>query len=143
MVIFMLVSVPIAMLSELHRFAVLLLLNGANYLTAFTADQLQAPVPLFLDLHEHGVVIAQIFWGLWLFPIGHLVVKSGYIPRALGVLLIIGGFGYLIDFVTFFLFPNFATISQFTWLGELLLPLLLVIKGVNVEQWEKRALESV
>ncbi len=88
MVIFMLVAVPIAMLNELNRFAVLLLLNGANYLTAFTADQLPAQVMLFLDLHEYGNFIATIFWGLWLFPFGYLVFKSGYIPRIFGVLLI-------------------------------------------------------
>jgi len=143
MVIFMLVAIPIAMLNELNKFAALLLLSGADYLTAFTADQLHAQVRLFLDLHEHGINIAGIFWGLWLFPMGYLVFKSGFIPRILGVLLIIGCFGYLIDSVTFVLFPNFdATISQFTFWGEVLLPLWLLIKGVNVEQWERRALES-
>ncbi len=143
MVIFVLVSVPITMLNELNQFAALLLLSGADYLTAFTADQLQALVPLFLDLHEHGINIATIFWGLWLFPMGYLVFKSGFLPRILGVLLMIGCFGYLIDFFTFFLFPNFdAKISGFTFWGEVLFPLWLLIKGVNVEQWEKRALES-
>ena len=144
MVIFMLVGIPITMLSELNKFAALLLLSGADYLTVFTADQLQALVPLFLDLHEHGLQIASIFWGLWLLPMGYLVFKSGFLPRILGVLLIIAGFGYLIDCVTFFLFPNFdVIISYYTSIGEFpLLPLWLLIKGVNVEQWEKRALES-
>jgi len=143
MVIFILLGVSIAMLNELNHFVVLLLLSGADYLTVFTADQLQALVPLLLDLHEHGIMIAHIFWGLWLLPMGYLIFKSGYIPRILGVLLIIGGFGYLIDFVTFLLFPDFdVTIAEFTFIGELLLPLWLLIKGVDVEQWEKRALES-
>ncbi len=143
MVIFALVGVPIAMLNMLNQSVALLLLSSADYLTVFEAGQLQALMMLFLDLQEHGVFIASIFWGLWLLPLGYLVFKSGYIPRILGILLIIGGLGYLIDFVTFFLFPNFdATISQFTFLGELLLPLWLLIKGVDVEQWEKRALES-
>jgi hypothetical protein len=143
MVIFILLGVPIAMLNELNHFVVLLLLSGADYLTVFTADQLQALVPLLLDLHEHGIMIAHIFWGLWLLPMGYLIFKSGYIPRILGVLLIIGGFGCLIDFVTFLLFPDFdVTIAEFTFIGELLLPLWLLIKGVDVEQWEKRALES-
>jgi hypothetical protein len=116
-------------------------LSGADYLTVFTVDQLHAWVMVFLDLHEHGILIASIFWGLWLFPMGYLVFKSGYIPRILGVLLMIGCFGYLIDFVTFFLFPNFdVIISGFTFIGELLLPLWLLFKGVNVEQWEKRSL---
>jgi hypothetical protein len=142
MVIFLLVGAPIAMLNELNRFAVLLLLNGADYLTAFTADQLPAQVMLFLDLHEYGVFISTIFWGLWLFPFGYLVFKSGYIPRILGVLLIIAGLGYLIDFVAFFLFPNFPSIGQFMTWAELVWPFWLLIKGVNVEQWEKRALEA-
>jgi hypothetical protein len=143
MVLLGLVGVPIAMLSALNQIAALLLSSGADYLTAFAPDQLQALVPLFLDLHEQGVFIAQIFWGLWLFPLGYLVFKSGYIPRILGVLLIIGGLGYLVDCLIVFLFPSFdVTISLFTFWGEVLLPLWLLIKGVNVEQWEKRALES-
>ncbi len=142
MVIFALVGIPIVMLNLLNQFAALLLLSGADYLTVFAADQLQALVMLFLNLDEHGFFIAHIFWGLWLFPMGYLVFKSGYIPRILGVLLIIAGFGYLIDFVTFFFIPDFDAIKMFTFLGEVLLPLWLLIKGVNVEQWEKRALES-
>jgi hypothetical protein len=143
MVILALVGIPIAMLNLLSHSAALLLLSGAAYLTVFTADQLQALVMLFLDLQTHGVSIAKIFWGLWLLPLGYLVFKSGFLPRILGILLIIAGCGYLVDFFTFFLFPNFdTTISLFTWWGELLFALWLLIKGVNVEQWEKRALES-
>jgi hypothetical protein len=143
MVIFLLLGVPIAMLNQLNQFAALPLLSGADYLTAFTADQVQALVPLFQDLYAHGMNIAGIFWGLWLFPMGYLIFKSGYIPRILGVLLIIGCFGYLIESFTFFVFPNFdAIITQYTWLGELTFPLWLLIKGVDVEQWKKRALES-
>ena len=143
MVIFALVSVPITMLNQVNQFAVLLLLSGADYLTVITQDRLHAQVMFFLDLSEAGVSIVQIFWGLWLLPFGYLVFKSGYLPRILGVLLMIGCFGYLIDFFTFFLLPNFdRTISQFTGIGELLFPLWLLIRGVNVEQWEKRTLES-
>jgi hypothetical protein len=142
MVIFSLIGIPIAMLNLLNQFAALLLLSGANYLTVFDAGQLHALVLLFLELQSHGVSIAAIFWGLWLLPLGYLVFKSGYIPGILGILLIIGGFGYLIDFATFFLIPSFGVeISQFTFIGELLLPLWLLVKGVNVERWEKRVLE--
>jgi len=143
MVIFFLVSVPITMLNMVSQSAALLLLSGADYLKVFSADQLHAQVMFFLNLHEHGVSITGIFWGLWLFPMGYLVFKSGYIPRILGVLLIIGCFGYLIESFAFFLFPNFEVeIALFTFWGEVLFPLWLLIKGVNVEQWEKRALES-
>jgi hypothetical protein len=142
MVIFALVGIPIVMLNVLNQFAALLLLSGADHLTVFAADQLQALVMLFLNLDEHGFYIAHIFWGLWLFPMGYSVYKSAYIPRILGILLIIAGFGYLIDFVTFFFVPNFGPIKMFTFIGELLFPLWLLIKGVNVGQWEKRGLES-
>ena len=74
---------------------------------------------------------------------GYLIFKSGYIPKILGVLMIIAGLGYLIEFVLFFLFPQLdASIKMFTFWGEILFPLWLLIKGVNVEQWEKRTLVS-
>ena len=146
MVVFALVGVPIAILNLLNQFAALLLLSGAGSLTAFTADQLHAQVMFFLDLYEHGALIAVIFWGLWLFPLGYLVFKSDFLPRILGILLMIGCFCYLIDSFGNFLLPKYKEI--YTWIalasfpGELLLMLWLLIKGVNVEQWEKRALES-
>jgi hypothetical protein len=142
MVILILIGLAMAMLNELNQVAVLLL-SGADYLTAFTADQLQALVPLFLDLYEHGFIIAHIFFGLWLFPMGYLIFKSGFLPRFLGVFLVIAGFGYLADFILFFLLPGAGmTVSEFTFVGEVLLLLWLLIKGVNVEQWEIRALKS-
>ena len=143
MVILVLVAAPIAMLNELNHVAVLLVLSGSDFLTTFSMDQVQASVPLFLNLHEHGVFIAQIFWGLWLFPMGYLIFKSNFLPLALGILMIIGGFGYLVDSFVYFIFPDFdVTFSEFTFLGELLLPLWLMFKGVNHEQWEKYALKS-
>jgi len=143
MVIFSLAAVPIAMLNELTQLAVLQLLNGADYLKVFPTDQLQALAYLFLRLHSQGFLIAQIFWGLWLFPMGYLVFKSGFLPKILGILLMIACFGYVIQSLAVFLFPNFnVNIIFFTSWGELLLLLWLLIKGVNVEQWKKRALES-
>ena len=80
MVIFVLVSVPITMLTLLNQSAVLLLLSGADYLKVFEVDQLHAQVMLFLDLHIHGIGIVQIFWGLWLFPLGYLVSSRVFFP---------------------------------------------------------------
>ena len=143
MVIFTLASAPIAMLNELNQVAVLLLLKGPEYLTIFTTNRLQTMVPLFLDLHEYGIHIVDIFFGLWLLPMSYLVYKSNYIPKTIGIFLIIACAGYLIDFATFFVFPNFkVVISQFTFIGEVMMVLWLLIRGVNVEQWEKRVLES-
>jgi hypothetical protein len=141
MVIFSLAAVPIAMLNELIQLAVLQLLSGADYLEIFPTEQLQALAYLFLRLHSQGLNIAQIFWGLWLFPMGYLVFKSGFLPRIIGILLIIACFGYVIQsFVAFFGYS--VDLIFFTGWGELALLFWLLIKGVNVEQWKKRALES-
>jgi len=143
MVIFVLTGIPITMLTELTHVAALQLLSGADYLTIFTIEQLQALALLFLDLHGYGLTIAGIFWGLWLFPLGYLVFKSGFLPRILGVLLILGCFGYLIDSFGLFLFPDYnLNIALYTGWSEVIFPLWLVIKGVNVEQQEKLALEA-
>jgi len=142
MVIFALVGIPITLLNELNHFAALLLASGAGYLTAFEADQLHALVMFFLDLREYGTFIPQVF--SWLLLLGYLVFKSGFLPRILGILLMIGGLCYPIQAVLFFLFPNFDAmiLGLFAFIGEFLFYLWLLIKGVNVEEWEKRALES-
>jgi hypothetical protein len=140
MVMFVLIGAPISMLNKLNQFAVLFL-SGADYLTVFTTEQLQALVTLFLRLHNRGSNIAFIFWGLWLFPLGYLVFKSGFLPRILGILLMIACCGYVIDSFAILL-GSHVGISMFAALGEVLFLLWLLIKGVNVEQWEKRALES-
>jgi hypothetical protein len=142
MVIFALVGVSISMLNELNDFAALLLSSGADYLKAFGANQLQALVLFFLDLRKYGTFISQVF-SFWVLLLGYLVFKSGFLPRILGILLMLGGLCYTVNAVLFFLFPNFdATIfGLFAFIGELLFYLWLLIKGVNVEQWKKRALE--
>src|SRR5262249_44724669 len=143
MVIFLLLSVPIAMLNELNNVAVLFLLSGTDSLKAFTADQLHALVPFFLDLHALGLNIAFLAGSPWLFPMGYLVFKSGFLPKLLGVLLLINGFGYLIDSFAALLFPNLnVNIVQFTGWVEVVFALWLLIKGVSVEQWAKWARAS-
>jgi len=106
MVLFVLVAVAIQCISLLIQFAALELLSGAGYLTVFEADELHAQVMYFLNLHNHGILIAQIFFGPWLLPLGYLVYKSGFFPRILGVLLMIGCFGYLLDFFSIFSFSQ-------------------------------------
>lgn len=130
MAVFALVPVPIACLNMLNQLAVLPLLSGTDYLKAFDVGQLHSQAMFLLNLHSSGVLIAQIFWGLWLFPLGYLVFKSGYIPGVLGILLIVAGLGYLIDSFGRFLLPNYnMTIAMYTFVGELLLTFWLLIKG--------------
>jgi hypothetical protein len=134
MVIFLFLGIPIAMLNEVNSAAALLVIQGTEPVYELMA--------LFLEMHEYGIQIAGIFWGLWLFPMGYLVYKSSYIPKLIGVLLMIGCFGYLLDSVLAIAAPELGvTISQFTFVGEIALPLWLLIKGVNVAQWEKQTLK--
>lgn len=143
MVALILVGLGIGMLNELNQFVALLLLRSGESLTTFTTAQLQALAALFLDIYQHGFSIAHIFWGLWLFPLGYLVFKSGFLPKVLGILLLIAGVGYLVDFTLFFLFPGITVkVSEFTFVGEVVLLLWLLIKGVNVQQWQQRVLEA-
>ena len=143
MVAVSLIGLPIAMFNEFTQLGVLQLLSGADYLTVFTTAQVQALAYFFIRLHSYGVNIAFILSGLWMLPLGYLVFKSGFLPKILSVLLIIGGFGYLIDVFAGFLFPaSNLSIGLYTGLSEIIFLLWLLIKGVDVEQWEKRALES-
>jgi Domain of unknown function (DUF4386) len=141
MVKFYLVCVPVSMLNELNHFAVLLLSSDAGYLTAFKADQLNALVIFFFDLRKYGTFIVQ-FFSFWVLLLGYLVFKSGFLPRILGVLLMLAGLCYTVSAVLFFLFPNFDAmiLGLFAFIGESLFYLWLLIKGVNVEACEKRLL---
>jgi Domain of unknown function (DUF4386) len=120
MAIFLLVSIPISLLNVLNDIAALILVSGADFLSAFEKGQLDALAYLFLRLHGQGFIIAQIFWGLWLFPFGILVIRSGFIPRFLGVLLFIAGSGYLASSFTALLLPSYQHIvNQFAGILEI------------------------
>ena len=141
MVIFALISVPISLLNELNHFAVLLLSSSSSYLPAFKANQLNALVTFFLEMRKYGTFISQIF-SFWVLLLGYLVFKSGYLPRILGILLMIGGLSYTVLAVLFFLLPTIdATIfGLLPFIAESLFYLWLMIKDVNVKEWKKRAL---
>ena len=128
-------AVPIMMLNMLNQFAALLILSGADYLTVFTADQLQALAMLFLDFHNHGYFIAGMFSGLFLLPLGYLFYKSGYVPRFLGILLMAGCFGYLLELFIVFVFPGYEVVSYFglaiAIIAEFSITFWLLTKGVN------------
>ena len=132
MVIFALVGVSISMLNELNHFAVLLLSSDADYLTAFKADQLNALVMFFLELRKYGTYIPQLL-SFWVLLLGYLVFRSGFMPRILGILLMLGGLCYTVTAVLYFLFPSFdATIfGLFAFIAEALFYLWLLIKGVK------------
>src|SRR5260221_8918041 len=133
------VSVPISLVNLLNKFAILTLVSKANYLSAFEPEQLNAQVMFYLDSYYSGIQIASIFWGLWLFPFGYLVFKSGFLPKIIGILLMFGCFGYLINFVGNFLFPTYgetllsSVITKPGSFGELGICLWLLIMGVKTQ----------
>lgn len=129
----------------LNHFFVLLLLGGAGYLRVFTLDQIHALVVMFLNAHESVVLIWGLFFSLHLLVFGYLVYQSGYLPKFLGILLVIVSFCYLIQAFGNMLFPQYKAL--FTSIGslaflEIAFPLWLLIKGVNIEQWQRRVSES-
>jgi hypothetical protein len=129
------VSIPISFLNVLNEIAALILLRGADFLSVFTKPQRDALAFVFLRLHGYGFGLAAIFWGLWLFPFGLLVYRSGFIPRILGVLLIINGFAYVIPSLTAVLLPQYkdvvTRIALPFLLGEAAIVLWLLIKGAR------------
>ena len=137
MVAFAVASVPLSFAVTLNKFDVLTLLSGADYLQAVSAQELQARVMLSLQSYRDGLLIAQIFWGLWLLPFGYLVYKSGILPRVLGILLMLGCFGYLIKVVGKVFFPGYAEsgIADFVGLpasiGEIGICLWLLVMGAR------------
>jgi hypothetical protein len=121
--------------SHLNLISSLILLSGADYLKIFQPDQLQAQATLFINLYKTGSTIAQIPFGVWLLPLGYLVFKSGFLPKILGILLIIDCFGLLIYVCQRFLFPEYSIIAYPCWImgfiAEVSLTLWLLIKGVK------------
>lgn len=136
MVALVIAAVPIAFLNLLNQVIALSLLSGAGFLNVFQPDQLKSLALVFLNLYGDGISVAEIFWGLWLFPFGWLIIKSGFIPRLFGLLLIIACFGYLVNSLVHFLAPAYASIiapvTAITGtVGEMSIILWFFIKGVK------------
>ncbi len=130
MAILLLISVPISYLNVLNDLAALTCARGPEFLAVFDQPQRDAFVLFFLRLHNQGFILAQIFWGLWLFPFGILIMRSGFIPRFLGISVIVAGCGYVISSCATLFLPGYAaTISQFAMIlemGELPLVWMLI-----------------
>jgi hypothetical protein len=135
MLVLLLVSIPIAFLNELNSVAALTLARGADFLSVFDEPQRIALMRLFLNLRGAGFDVAEIFWGLWLFPLGLLVYRSGFIPRILGILLMVGCFAYLINSFTSLVLPQYETVVS-RWISpiqavEMLFMLWLLTMGAK------------
>jgi hypothetical protein len=113
-----------------------MILNG-HVLKTLEPEQQQNLVMIYIKAHEYGILLLEMFMGLWLLPFGQLIYKSGFIPRIIGILLLIAGIGYTIDSLTFVLFPNYRIFTQpialiSSGIGESSIILWLLIKGVKV-----------
>jgi hypothetical protein len=129
------VPVPIVLLNELNAIAALILVRGADFLSIFEKPQRDSLAMLFLNLHSYGFDITAIFWGLWLFPLGLLVYRSGFIPRLLGVLLMLNSFTFPVNSFTSLLLPQYENIVS-RWMkplsfAELLFMFWLLIMGAK------------
>jgi Domain of unknown function (DUF4386) len=110
MAVLALVSVPIVFVNVLNEIAALVLAGPADFLSVFEKSQSNALAYLFLRLHGQGLAVATVFWGLWLFPFGKLVIRSGFIPPVFGVLLMIAGVANLADAFAVLTFPRYAPV---------------------------------
>jgi uncharacterized protein DUF4386 len=146
MVMLIVVSIPIALLNELNSFAALFLVRGAEFLSIFDKPQRDALAMLFLNLHGRGFVVAEIFWGLWLFPLALLVYKSRFLPRFLGVWLALAGFAWVILSLTSVLLPQYQdkvyAYSQPAIVGEIAFMLWLLIRGAKPQAPDTAASSS-
>jgi len=137
MAILALISIPISFINLQSRFSVLTIIEGTDYLKIFDLKQLQVQMMFLLSSYNKGLLIAQIFWGLWLFPFGYLVYKSGFLPKVLGIFLMLGCFGYVINVFGRTAIPHFSDnpISGYITLpatiGEIGTCLWLLLVGIR------------
>ena len=137
MLVFVAVAVGIISLNAVFLFEGLQVATNSSYAAAFGTAGAHALVLLLLDIQHYGLLIAQIFFGLWLVPLGYLAYKSGLFPKALGVVLIVGGVCYLVDLLAAFLVPEFGQmIHAFVVIpcaiAEISMVLYLLVKGVKL-----------
>jgi Domain of unknown function (DUF4386) len=135
MVALVLVSAAVGFFNALNNIAALILFRGGEFLTVFDKAQREALGMFFIRLHNQGIFIDELFWGLWLFPFGLLVFRSGFMPRFIGVWLMINCFGYVALSVIALFFPNYYgsafAYSQPVLFGELAVMLYLLIRGAK------------
>ncbi|HKQ57074.1 MAG TPA: DUF4386 domain-containing protein [Candidatus Eisenbacteria bacterium] len=143
MVIFSLLPIPIVFLNVVHEIGALTLISGADFLSVFDQRHLEALAYFFLRLHGRGILVASIFWGLWLIPFGVCVWQSRFIPRFLAVLMWIGAFGYLLAAVNTLMLPRaipmLGQIAGICEIGELPIMVWLLFWGAREQRGPARA----
>jgi len=137
---FGLIGTTLFAVAELFYFAPLLIIGGGGYLKTFSPDQLNALVLLSLRFFGFGAGIFTAYYGLSWIVRGYLMVQSGYIPKVLGILMIIGGVGFVVRNFALILVPAYASAVLLLLLfpGGLLMTAWLLVKGVDVAKWNAR-----
>ena len=142
MVTLVVISVATGFANTINQLGALIALSGADFLSVFEKPELDAIAYLFIRLNSWGIQIIQIFWGLWLFPFGLLVYRCGFIPKILGVLLMIAGFGYLLGSFMFQILPQYddalSTFIMVLEMGELPIIFWLLIVGAKAQSEERQ-----
>ena len=119
MVVFAAISVPIALVAVSLEIAAVSLVGNTDLVSTFGRSQLDALATLLLRVHGGALLVDEMLWGLWLFPLGILQLRSGFVPRLVGVLAIVGGAGFLVDFGTSLVAPDVANaVATFTSLAQ-------------------------
>jgi hypothetical protein len=147
MVTLIVISVPIAFVNELNSLAAAALIRGADFLSVVDRPQREALAMLFVNLHGRGLVVAEMFWGLWLFPLAWLVYKSRFLPRFLGVWLGLAGVSWVVLSLTGIVLPQYQdrvnSYLQPAIIGEIVFMLWLLIKGAKPQGVEAAASSGV
>jgi hypothetical protein len=135
MLVLVLLAVPISLFNILNWVAALIFARGGPSFATFAPQQLDVFVLLFLRLHNYGVVLAGIFWGLWLFPFGILAMRSGFIPWWIGLCMFLAGVPYVASAFTSLAAPQFNYIAD--WLSPLMvgeLPMIIWLVGWGAKE---------
>jgi Domain of unknown function (DUF4386) len=143
-VLFNLIQTAVLVASKLTLLLPLFLLGDAEYLKAFSAQQLQALAYVSLRTHDYGVGVGLVFFGVECFVTGSLIFRSGYLPRTLGILMLLAGASYLTNSFALILYPPLASrlfpaILLPAFVAESSLALWLLLKGVDLTKWAQRA----
>jgi hypothetical protein len=147
MLVLVVLATGIISLNAVFQFEGLQVATDSSYSAAFGAAGSNALVLLLLDIQHYGTLSAQVFFGLWLVPLGYLAFKSGLFPKSLGVVLIVGGICYLVDLLMAFLVPDFGQkIHTFIVIpcaiAEISMVLYLLAKGVKTSPRDERILAA-
>lgn len=138
MAVLVVVSVPLALMALTHRLNVLALLTDPELAQALNARERRAAALVAMKAYGDGLLVTKLFWGLWLFPLGYLIVRTKAIPRLLGALLMLGCAGYLVDVFAGLLLPGYADSALAAYarlpasIGEIGTCLWLLLAGIRL-----------